>query len=167
MSKETLIFIFAILGGIASVFQILQFFGISMSSGVKEKSLSSKYSPKLRNAVVLAAFSIVLCLVGFYMIWDSNYKASHWGEGYVKDQVRGKTFRNEAVVLDGKSFDKCNFENVKLIYSGIAPFDFTNNNVYGYQLKVTSPAIGNLLLFLKEAKLLSEDLHLQDMKVAY
>lgn len=36
----------------------------------------------------------------------------------------GKHFRNELVVLDGKRFDHCSFENVTFVYHALAPSEF-------------------------------------------
>jgi hypothetical protein len=45
--------------------------------------------------------------------------------------VYAKSFLNETVELDGKVFDHCNFENVKLIYHGLGPVSLIQGNFKG------------------------------------
>jgi hypothetical protein len=44
------------------------------------------------------------------------------------DSVRDRNFTKEAVVLDGKTFVNCRFEDCELIYSGGRPFLFENTS---------------------------------------
>ena len=43
-------------------------------------------------------------------------------------EIRGKTFKNEAVQLDGNAFIDCTFDNVNLKFDGQAPFRLTNDH---------------------------------------
>ena len=43
-------------------------------------------------------------------------------------EIRGKTFKNETVQLDGNAFIDCTFDNVTLKFDGQAPFRFTNDH---------------------------------------
>ena len=78
---------------------------------------------------------------------------------YKKESVLNKTFRNERVVLDGKSFSGCTFQNVTFEYNGTAPFDLVKNNIYGsYILDSKNDEILLLLRFLKEFRYLKDDI---------
>src|SRR5215469_6364838 len=46
-------------------------------------------------------------------------------------EIRGKTFKNETVQLDGNAFIDCTFDNVTLRFEGQAPFRFTNDHFNG------------------------------------
>jgi len=72
--------------------------------------------------------------------------------------ITDKTFRNERIVLDGKKFTSCIFENVTFEYNGTAPFGLTHNTINGsYFLDTNNLAIENLLAFLKEFNYLKDE----------
>jgi hypothetical protein len=43
-----------------------------------------------------------------------------------KIPIIGKSFSNERVEIDGRSFSSCQFRNVTLVFKGQLPFDFVN-----------------------------------------
>jgi hypothetical protein len=54
-------------------------------------------------------------------------------------EIRGKTFKNETVQLDGNAFIDCTFDNVTLKFDGQAPFRFTNDHFENRsKLQITS-----------------------------
>ncbi len=55
------------------------------------------------------------------------------------EQVVGKYFVNEHVVVDGKQFDGCTFENVIFVNNGTARFQFSNTNKILGSLGATTP----------------------------
>jgi len=53
--------------------------------------------------------------------------ARPWREGFVRPRfelVDNRKFENEEITVDGKSFRRCSFKNVKLLFHGTAPFEF-------------------------------------------
>ncbi len=67
-----------------------------------------------------------------------------------KEVVRHKKFKNEEVLLDGFSYEECEFENVTFVFNGDAPFDLVKNKIQGAVLKTKSPSISGFLQLLKE-----------------
>ena len=45
-------------------------------------------------------------------------------KSYRLETVSNKKFVNERVVIDGKRFVQCHFENVTIVFNGKAPYDF-------------------------------------------
>src|SRR5262249_20857471 len=56
----------------------------------------------------------------------TNFRAD-----YPLKEVRGKTFKEETVPIDGNNFIDCTFDNVALRFDGEAPFRFTNDHFTG------------------------------------
>lgn len=80
-----------------------------------------------------------------------------------KKTIRNRDFRNERVVLDGKSFRHCTFENVTFEYNGVAPFDMEDNKISGsYVVASKSEPILGILIFLKEFRYLKPDIVIYD-----
>ena len=73
------------------------------------------------NPVVWAILfiSILTIAVGFPVL--RAYFATRYLMAGAKEQVVGNQYRNEVVVLDGKQFVKCAFENVTFKFNGTAP----------------------------------------------
>jgi|SRR5262249_5564235 len=63
--------------------------------------------------------------------------------------VEWRTFNNQAVVLDGKSFIGCSFSDLTLCYKGEAPFDFVNNHTNNVRLVVEHPRLFMLVQLLR------------------
>lgn len=49
--------------------------------------------------------------------------AANWGTYRYQEEI-GRSFQNEAVLLDGRKFSNCTFSNVTFVYEGTAPFEF-------------------------------------------
>jgi hypothetical protein len=53
--------------------------------------------------------------------------SAEWRDGFTKPRfeiIDDRRFENEEIVVDNKSFRRCSFKNVKLLFHGIAPFEF-------------------------------------------
>jgi hypothetical protein len=85
---------------------------------------------QLREVLVLVAVvgSLAMSGVGWYRV--SHYDPLHF-QSLKKEIVYGKSFRNEKVEIDGKSFQKCTFTNVTFVFHGLAPFDCINCQIDG------------------------------------
>ena len=82
-----------------------------------------------------------------------------------KIPVIGKTFRNESVILDGFSYSKCTFINVKFVYKGEAPFDLAFNEITGsIWIDASNPPIYSLVLLLKELNMLKPGLRIEGLQ---
>lgn len=75
--------------------------------------------------------AVLILFVG-YDLYDRHktpdYKTWHSPK---EETVYAKSFMNETVELDGKKFDRCNFENVKLLYHGLGPVEFVGGTFKG------------------------------------
>src|SRR5712691_4364071 len=68
------------------------------------------------------------------------YPFAWTGEHY--DYINGKTFANEEVILDGKSYKHCTFQHVTFKFNGTAPFQFSYNQIVGaYGFKTDNLAV--------------------------
>ena len=63
--------------------------------------------------------------------------------------VEWRTFSNQTVVLDGKSFIGCSFSDLTLCYRGQAPFDFVNNHTSNVRIVVEHPRLFMLVQLLR------------------
>jgi hypothetical protein len=83
----------------------------------------------------------------------------------INQTIYGKTFRNETVELDGKSFDHCTFENVTLVYHGTGLWDF-KESTFGPSLLRTDnasiKAFNQLLEFYRKTGRQMSDMHFVD-----
>jgi hypothetical protein len=68
--------------------------------------------------------------------------------------VRGKTFRNERVVLDGHKYFSCSFVNVTLVFNG-GPFGLEHNNLEGVVFDSDRREIGRTLYLLHSLGLIA------------
>jgi hypothetical protein len=55
-----------------------------------------------------------------------------------KERIYRQTFTNTTVEVDGKAFDYCNFENVTLLYRGLAPFSLTESTFSGSKVRLAT-----------------------------
>jgi len=85
--------------------------------------------------------------IGWYKL--HHYDALHF-QSLKKEIVYGKTFRNEKVELDGKSFQKCTFTNVTFVFHGLAPFDCENCLINGSRwVESDSDSVAGAWLLMK------------------
>ena len=125
---------------------LLLYFGISPQRLVR---------PTMMNHWMLVPIlgGLAFSGVGFYRAFRVNspeIAIERW-RTFQKEVVVGHKFVNERVVLDGKSYRTCTFENVTFVYEGRAPFDFIQNSVKG-SINVdvgASQSLSNLTMFMK------------------
>lgn len=117
-----------ILGIVASIAVILDFLIIhgpkilGMGAIVPQKYYNFSVNALLALALILATVSIYLSAAKQPIpLTEEQWRA------YQKTQITGQHFQQERVVLDGKSFVKCDFDRVTLVINGTAPFDLLNN----------------------------------------
>lgn len=77
-------------------------------------------TPRNKTILVLMVLTWIWCGTETYKrIHKEDLRNAELGKPIDKLQaVEGKTFRGEAVDVDGKKFDHCTFQNVKLRYHG-------------------------------------------------
>jgi hypothetical protein len=103
--------------------------------GVDWKLIRRKFSKPTtpsRKREVLLLTAVVGSLLMSGIGW---YRAAHpdvdsWRLPKV-ETIYAKSFLNETVELDGKVFDHCHFENVKLLYHGLGPISFNQSDFKG------------------------------------
>src|SRR5271166_1841016 len=67
---------------------------------------------------------------------------SNFRDDFQFKEIRGKTFKDETVQLDGNAFIDCTFDNVILRFEGEAPFRFTNDHFTGkFSLASNNPVV--------------------------
>ena len=112
MSKTSWLFLFAALSGLWAFVQL-----ISKAAG---------WFPKMTQIgwiAVAIGISLVLSVIGFYRslglvpAFDADYKPT---------PVNDQTFVNSEVIVDGKSFNKCTFQNVTFVFKGQRTFQIVS-----------------------------------------
>jgi len=78
--------------------------------------------------VLALVASLVMSGVGWYRSQHPDVDSWH---SSTTQTVYAKSFLNETVELDGKVFDHCHFENVKLLYHGLGPVSFNQSDFKG------------------------------------
>lgn len=117
----------ALTGIIASIPVIRQWGARSGESAAINSSTPGFF--KAFAPLFLAAFALLLSAFGLYRTYQSR-DVEEWQDPK-QEMVYAKSFLNETVELDGKSFDHCHFENVKLLYRGLGPTSFTQSDFKG------------------------------------
>jgi hypothetical protein len=92
--------------------------------------------PNIRSTnhlwVLICAFALVIGLAAAQMALaeeSSNTQSlTNFREDYPLKEIRGKTFQNETVQIDGNAFVDCTFDNVTFRFDGKAPFRFTTDH---------------------------------------
>jgi len=81
---------------------------------------------------------------------------------YKKTVIINKHFRNERIVLDGKSFSNCIFDNVSFEWNGTAPFDLVGNTISDSSrvLASNNRTISAWMFFLKEFRFLRDGIEI-------
>ena len=119
-------------------------FGLAIGAVGKDSPTMFEHLPAIFSSPKWAYAPIVLFALGSAILaaraafpWlsgDGNPATSQlikFPENYSPTSVFGKTFRNERVILDGKNFQRCTFENVTFVYNGTTPLQFSENTVRG------------------------------------
>ncbi len=92
--------------------------------------------PRSTNTTLLYGLICVLALIVTPVLAEpgqaqesgDQLPSANFNVDYPLQQIRGKTFKNETVQLDGNEFIDCTFDNVILEFDGQAPFRFTNDH---------------------------------------
>lgn len=112
-----------------SLLLLLGLFGLSTTGVVLLKL------PIWAVAVLVAAILFGGLGKGAYELWQEATEGQYRSD-LPKVPVVKQTFRNERIVIDGKSFSACVFTNVRLIYRGRAGFDFISCTYKGVSIDV-------------------------------
>jgi hypothetical protein len=114
---------------VGTLLAVLAFFGLDWKF-VKGRFWMPHLTRRETLFFFLLLASVILSGVGWYK--SSHRDLLHWRMQPADEElVYGKHFRNESVELDGKRFDHCTFENVTMIYHGLAPMDFVETSFKG------------------------------------
>lgn len=83
-----------------------------------------------REVLLLTAVigSLALSSIGWYRA--EHPKVDVW-KFPTQETIYAKSYINETVELDGKVFDHCHFENVKLLYHGLGPVSIVQSDFKG------------------------------------
>jgi hypothetical protein len=93
--------------------------------------LSKPAKPSRRRELFLLVAvmgSLVMSITGWYRTEHPNVDTWKFPQ---QQTIYAKSFVNETVELDGKIFDHCHFENVKLLYHGLGPVSFIQADFKG------------------------------------
>ena|SRR5437773_2368247 len=153
--------IILVLGALAAFIPALQGLGVDTRIFGRGTPLiaegSGKGLPKWRwwLVFVIAVLALVASSANIYL--SSNHDPLKFSRT-TKEKIYGKTFRNEKVLLDGKSFEKVIFENVTYVVNGTAPFDLVNCTFSGsIQISTDSDSVAAGLLLSKALGLIRQD----------
>jgi hypothetical protein len=106
----------------------------------------------LACVVVAVLFTIILVTYG------KRNKMSEENFGDIPLQgVNDKLFLNETVILDGKSYADCTFQNVTFVFNGTSRFAFSHNRIIGpFALQTDNAAVAWTTIWLKGLGLLGD-----------
>jgi hypothetical protein len=103
-----------------------------VSGWLSQNAGASQKNPKKGRWLLvlgLSTFALIFSGVGLYRtIHYGDYKK--W-QSPKQEAVYERSFVNETVEVDGKLFDRCHFENVKLLYHGRGPVSFNDSELKG------------------------------------
>jgi hypothetical protein len=141
MTKEDLYFL------ISTILALIALLGVDWEMVLGRVSMNSRGRQIL--LLILIVGSLAMNAMGWYR-FGSVLSSDEWNN-YRKEAVVGKSFTQERVLLDGRSFSDCTFDKVTLVFNGTAPFDFVHNTLIP-PIRVTSdnPAVRNTLDAAKE-----------------
>ena len=130
---------------IQAVFVVLEFFGVRLKAMQMEGS-----------TVMIMAILMVLTwgAVGIDLYSRSRRLSRAW-EMWPMKRIVGKKFTGETVLLDGKEFINCEFNNVTFEFQGKAPTRLLNSRIRRtgkgnpmISLKSSDPVIAHTLLLV-------------------
>jgi hypothetical protein len=115
--------------------------------------------PRLPSRTVLISVGVgfLVVLIGAGFLSHRRYRARLVAPAPflpAAEVIYGRTYRNEVVDIDGKTFVECTFENVTWRFSGNAAYEFKNVHPVGNNMfKAESPAIALYMGTLESLKL--------------
>jgi hypothetical protein len=108
-----------------------------------------------RLVPVLIVGGLLLSSVGFYRAFTADTPELHFKHSNLVE-VRGRTFRNEKVLLDGYKYTDCVFENVTFVYGGTGATELSHSTMKGFAFQPGSPAVGSTVKILGGLGMLRE-----------
>jgi len=66
------------------------------------------------------------------------------------ETIRSRSYRNEAVEIDGKMFDRCTFVNITFVYRGLGPTTFIGATFSGTTILQTDNAAARGMMVLSD-----------------
>jgi hypothetical protein len=147
MSRQDWLFLFAVLGAMASLTKIAESFGADLKRW--KANPKGKTKPKGQWFLFcLMILTLVMSAIGWYEYRTIDRTAFENPD--VTERIANKTFTNETVDFDGKRFDHCTFVNVTYLYKGTGPIQ-CNDCTFSGSMKVVlgSDAASGTGFFLK------------------
>ena len=154
--------IVGIIGTIGTLIMVLSILGADLRVFRREEIVTSASGSRKHNYVppgtvlvrrrhlwMLLAFSVCfLVFAGIGLYQHAN--EFHYDKNAKLEEVNGKVFINQEVLLDGKEFGYCNFEHVTFRYNGTTPIKFHDNRFSADSGFTTdNPAIATIFYILK------------------
>lgn len=144
MSRDSWLFLFAAISALGALAGLLP----------KVAGWLPAMKPMVWVAIAIA-LSLILSLVGFIR---SLHSVPAYNKNAKLERIEDKEFVNTEVVLDGKRFHRCRFENVTYICKGTAPFELERCTFVGLKtIKCSNAAQFGLLALQKAFKALRDD----------
>ena len=110
---------------------------------------SDFYSDYLSKSVTIPVWLILLITIISPIIWVT-FKPSAKRKIKEFEEVKGKTFGVQQVILDGRTFKRCEFDGSELIFNGEYGFNLERNNfhtpkfTFGGSASTTIAALTNM-----------------------
>lgn len=95
------------------------------------EAVTQKLEATARNPLLWIGLLLIIFLYTTSDTFASRYGSFTFNSNPNFEMVKGKKFYNERVVLDGKKYEDCTFENVTFVYNGTTPVHFSHNRVMG------------------------------------
>jgi hypothetical protein len=118
------------------------------------------WSPQTLAVLGLLVLFSTWLLIAVRMGWlgRSDQKFA-FRDGPPDTVISKKIFTNERVVLDGKAFRDCTFENVTYVFNGTRPFALSKNHFNGrIQVASDNPSIQGTFIWLRGLGLLRSEI---------
>jgi hypothetical protein len=116
---------------------------------------------------MLSKISLVILIIGvisagvagiaYYTSWGS-LEVAHFPKDHKFIEIKNKKFVNEYVLLDGHSYEYCDFTNVSFGWNGTAPFHLNHNSIHGAWIKTESDIVYSTILLLKGLDMFKEEI---------
>ena len=148
------------LGGLALT--VLKFFGLDK----KANTAGTQHPPGRRDWWIgfLIVGGICVCLYA-----DHKFRRSEfiYNEDAKMPTIRGKSFRNEVVPLDGREYVDCTFTNVTLQYNGTTPIRLVTNRFQGtLGVRTSNRSIANAGVLFKATGIFKSEVPINDVEGA-
>lgn len=132
---------------LACVFIAVVFFLVGVKWPSLKRGLTWKGFERLgTNGRLRAGLGLAFVALGcgLALLYHYHYKSYSYNRNASLRLITDKSFRSERVVIDGKEFRDCSFDNVTIVYNGTAPVKMIGNRFSGDLIMTTdNPAIGS------------------------